>query len=50
MMKVLKINEELHKKIIDYCDQEGLLIYKFIEKIILEKFEKIEDEKNGKKR
>lgn len=38
-IKNLKISEESHKMLKDYCDEKGIKIYKFIENIIKEKCE-----------
>jgi hypothetical protein len=33
-IKNLKISEESHKKLKTYCDQNGIKIYRFLEKLI----------------
>lgn len=33
-IKNLKISEDSHKKLKRYCDQHGIIIYKFLEKLI----------------
>ena len=33
-IKNLKISEDSHKKLKKYCDQHGIIIYKFLEKLI----------------
>lgn len=48
MLKNLKVSEETHKIIVDYCDKNGLLMYKFVDKILLDYINKIEEKKNVK--
>lgn len=38
-IKNLKISEEVHTALKVYCDKNGLTMYKFLEKIIMEKCE-----------
>ena len=36
-IKNLKIKPEIHKVLKDYCNNNGLKMFKFVEKLILEK-------------
>jgi hypothetical protein len=36
-IKNLKIKPEIHKVLKDYCNDKGLKMFKFVEKLILEK-------------
>jgi hypothetical protein len=36
-IKNLKISEEVHEVLKQYCDKRGIKIYRFLEKLILEK-------------
>lgn len=36
-IKNLKISEEVHQVLKNYCDKKGIKIYKFLEQLILEK-------------
>ena len=36
-IKNLKISEDVHKVLKNYCDKKGVKIYKFLETLILEK-------------
>ena len=38
-IKNLKISEEVHTTLKAYCDKNGLTMYKFLEKMIMEKCE-----------
>lgn len=42
-IKNLKISESTHKVLKEYCDDNGLKIYKFLEKLILENCKKQKD-------
>ena len=35
-IKNLKISKEVHKVLKDYCDKNGVKIYRFLEKLIIE--------------
>ena len=36
-VKNLKISEEVHETLKNYCDKRGIKIYRFLEKLIIEK-------------
>ena len=36
-VKNLKISEEVHEILKNYCDKRGIKIYRFLEKLIIEK-------------
>ena len=36
-VKNLKISEEVHEVLKNYCDKRGIKIYRFLEKLIVEK-------------
>ncbi len=36
-IKNLKISEEVHEILKQYCDKRGIKIYRFLEKLIIEK-------------
>jgi hypothetical protein len=36
-IKNLKISEEVHEILKNYCDKRGIKIYRFLEKLIIEK-------------
>jgi hypothetical protein len=36
-IKNLKISEEVHEILKSYCDKRGIKIYRFLEKLIIEK-------------
>lgn len=36
-VKNLKISEEVHEILKNYCDKRGIKIYRFLEKLIVEK-------------
>ena len=42
-LKSLKINKELHKSIKLYCDENDINMYHFVEKILQEKINKLND-------
>lgn len=47
-MKTLKICDESHKKIKEYCEQNGLKLIYWVEKTLLEKINN-KEKKNGTK-
>jgi hypothetical protein len=42
-IKNLKISETTHQVLKEYCDENGLKIYKYLEKLILENCKKKKD-------
>jgi len=42
-IKNLKISKEVHQVLKTYCDDNGLKMYKFLEKLIMEKCKKKKD-------
>jgi hypothetical protein len=42
-IKNLKISEETHQLLKKYCDENGLKIYKFLEKLIIDNCKKKKD-------
>jgi hypothetical protein len=42
-IKNLKIDESVHNQLKKYCDKNGLKIYKFLEKLIIENCKEVKD-------
>ena len=42
-IKNLKISKEVHDVLKKYCDKQGIIIYRFLEKLILEKCKEKKD-------
>ena len=42
-VKNLKISEEVHEILKNYCDKRGIKIYRFLEKLIVEKCKEKKD-------
>ena len=42
-VKNLKISEEVHEILKNYCDKRGIKIYRFLEKLIVEKCKDTKD-------
>jgi hypothetical protein len=42
-IKNLKISEEVHEILKNYCDKRGIKIYKFLENLIIEKCKEKKD-------
>lgn len=42
-VKNLKISEEVHEILKNYCDKRGIKIYRFLEKLIIEKCKEKKD-------
>lgn len=42
-IKNLKIDEAVHNQLKKYCDKNGLKIYKFLEKLIMENCKEVKD-------
>lgn len=42
-IKNLKIDEVVHNQLKKYCDKNGLKIYKFLEKLIMENCKEVKD-------
>jgi len=43
----LKITKEAHTKIKKYCKDNGLLVYRWVELVLLKKIKEEEDKKNA---
>ncbi len=42
-IKNIKISEETHQQLKEYCDEKGLKIYKFLESLIIKTCQKEKD-------
>jgi hypothetical protein len=42
-IKNIKISKESHSLLKKYCDQKGIIIYKFLEQLIKEKCKEVRD-------